>query len=217
MKYAIPMPLCPSVATERIWITCLLFSVTLKERGRQHGLCPLQPQPFLEALVCYCNLPFSLLKVSLYYIINTNKMLVEKNHIKFMLFVLDVYKIQSVQEAGIFLQGAVLFSLFNFTLTDIFTLGKIKTYIFLSLYQDKFSEHQAFQDMQPTPPERPTDRSVCFGIQFSPSLISSCLCQQCEASWTKQIRALKWTGHHHLLMSSVLSWFRSRIVVKRKY
>lgn len=40
-----------------------------------------------------------------------------------------------------FLQGGVLFSLFNFTLTNIFTLGKIKTYIFLSLYQDKFSKH----------------------------------------------------------------------------
>lgn len=120
-----------------------------------------------------------------------------------MLFVLDVYKIQSVQEAGIFLQGGVLFSLFNFTLADIFTLGKIKAYIFLSLYQDKFSEHQAFQDIQPTPPERPTDRSVCFGIQFSPSLLSSCLCQQCGAFCIKQIRALKMTGHHHLLMSSV--------------
>lgn len=120
-------------------LACCFLLLTLKERGRQHGLCPLQPQPFLNALVCYCDLPFSLLKVSLYYIINTNKMLVEKNPIKFMLFVLDVYKIQSVQQAGIFLQGGVLFSLFNFTLTDIFTLGKIKTYIFLSLYQDKFS------------------------------------------------------------------------------
>lgn len=116
-----------------------------------------------------------------------------------------------------FLQGGVLFSLFNFTLTNIFTLGKIKTYIFLSLYQDKFSEHKAFQDIQPTPPERPTDRSICFGIWFSLSLVSSCLWQQCKVSWTKQIKALKLTGACHLLMSPVLSWFGSRIVAKREY
>lgn len=35
LKYVISMPLCASVATERIWITCLLFSVTHLERKRK--------------------------------------------------------------------------------------------------------------------------------------------------------------------------------------